>query len=83
MKDSSSNIKKWTALVRKIWDDPTLKEVVLADPHKFLSDNGFETKKSQTIEIHENTPNTLHLILPEKPSRDIPDETLNHIVAGY
>lgn len=83
MKDSSSNIKKWTALVRKIWDDPALKEVVLSDPHKFLSDNGFETQKSQTIEIHENTPNTLHLILPEKPSRDIPDETLNHIVAGY
>ena len=83
MKDSSSNIKKWTALVRKIWDDPSLKQAVLADPHKFLSDNGFEISKSQAIEIHENTPNTLHLILPGKPSRDIPDETLIHIVAGY
>jgi len=83
MKDSSSNIKKWTALVRRIWDDPSLKEAVLADPHKFLSDNGFEINESQTVEIHENTPNTFHLILPEKPSRDIPDEILSHIVAGY
>ncbi len=83
MKNSSSNVKQWTALVRKIWDDPGVKDLVLADPHKFLSDNGFEIHESQAIEVHENTPNTLHLILPEKPSRDIPDEILNHIVAGY
>ena len=83
MKDDSPNIKKWTALVRKIWDDPSLKKAILADPHKFLINNGFEISESQTVKIHENTISSLHLILPEKPSRDISDETLSHIVAGY
>lgn len=70
-------------MVRKVWDNPNLKEAVLANPRKFLISNGFEIKESQAIEVHENTPSTLHLILPEKPSREISDETLSHIVAGY
>ena len=82
MNDSSFNTQKWIALVRKSWDDPSLKEAALADPKGFLISHGFEGLETQTVEIHENTENTLHLTLPEKPSRDISDELLSHIVAG-
>lgn len=82
MKDQYANVNKWALIVRKIWDDPDLKKELLADPRKFLTEKGLEFPESQTIEIHENTEQTLHLILPEKPPREIPDEILSHIVAG-
>ena len=82
MRNNQALIIQWTTLVRKIWDNPELKKALFDNPRKFLTDNGFEIDNSQTIEIHENTPDTLHLILPEKPPREIPDEILSHIVAG-
>jgi len=77
MKDHDSLGKKWASIVRRIWDDPNLK-----DPRAFLEANEVEIPKSQIVEIHENKEGTLHLIFPEKPPRDIPDEILSHIVAG-
>ena len=82
MKDHDSLGKKWASIVRRIWDDPNLKEELLKDPRAFLEANEVVIPKSQTVEIHENKEGTLHLILPEKPPRDIPDEILSYIVAG-
>ena len=82
MEDQTKWVKKWTDLVRKIWDDPSLKDELLSDPHKFLTQNGLEIPSSQAVEIHENSPDRLHLVLPEKPKRELSDEILSHIVAG-
>lgn len=82
MDDPAKTAKLWAALIRKIWDNPALKEELKRDPHKFLKESGLELSLSQAIEIHENTPQTLHLILPEKPKRELSDEILAHIVAG-
>jgi hypothetical protein len=82
MDDPVKTAKLWGTLIRKIWDDPALKDQLKSDPHHFLKDNGLTIPKSQFIEIHENTPETLHLILPEKPKRALSDEILSHIVAG-
>lgn len=82
MEDQTQWVKKWTDLVRKIWDDPSLKEALLSDPRKFLTQSGLEIPSSQTVEIHENGPERLHLVLPEKLKRELSDEILSHIVAG-
>ncbi len=82
MEDPAKTVKNWSTLIRKIWDNPALKDQLLADPHKFLKENGFNTTDTQAIEIHENSPKTLHLIIPEKPKRELSDEILSHIVAG-
>ena len=82
MDDPSKTAKLWGTLIRRIWDNPTLKDQLKSDPRKFLKDNGLEIPESQIIEIHENTPETLHLIIPEKPKRALTDEILAHIVAG-
>lgn len=75
--------KKWSSIIRKLWDNPSLKETFLADPHKFLKENGFEIPETQTLEIHENTDAKLHLVIPQKPSKELSDELLSHIVAGF
>lgn len=82
MDDPSKTAKLWGTLIRRIWDNPALKDQLKSDPRKFLKDNDLEIPESQIIEIHENTPETLHLIIPEKPKRALTDEILAHIVAG-
>lgn len=82
MDDPAKTAKLWGTLIRKIWDDPALKDQLKRNPHKFLKDNGLTISESQAIEIHENTPEKLHLILPERPKRGLSDEILSHIVAG-
>ncbi|MCP5505971.1 MAG: NHLP leader peptide family natural product precursor [Chlamydiales bacterium] len=82
MDDPAKTAKLWGTLIRRIWDNPALKEELKRDPHKFLKESGLELSTSQAIEIHENTPQTLHLILPEKPKRELSDEILAHIITG-
>lgn len=82
MEDPAKTVRLWSTLIRKIWDNPSLKDQLKADPHSFLKENGLTIHKTQSIEIHENSPETLHLILPEKPKRELSDEILSHIVAG-
>lgn len=82
MESDLSQAKKWAMLIRKIWDDPSIKEALLSDPHKFLKESGFEVKETQTLEIHENTDSKFHLVIPQKPPKELSDEVLSHIVAG-
>lgn len=82
MEDPTKTIKIWTHLVRKIWDDPSLKDQIQSNPHKFFKENGLNIPESQVIEIHENSSKTLHLVIPEKPNKELTDEVLFHIVAG-
>ncbi len=83
MKTDLSQAKKWATIIRKLWDDPSLKEALLADPHKFLNENGFDISTTQTLEIHENTETKIHLVIPQKPPKELSDEILSHIVAGF
>lgn len=82
MENLGKTAKIWTLLIRKMWDDPSLKDQIKADPHKFFKENGLDLPESQIIEIHENNPKTIHLVIPEKPSKELSDEILSHIVAG-
>jgi len=83
MTKEETQAKKWSSLIRKIWDDPSLKEALLANPRQFLISKGFQFPESQAIEVHENTPECHHLVLPEKPPKELSDEVLSHIVAGF
>lgn len=83
MKTDLNQAKKWATIIRKLWDDPSLKEALLADPHKFLNENGFDISTTKTLEIHENTETKIHLVIPQKPPKELSDEILSHIVAGF
>ena len=83
METELTQAKKWAAIVRKVWDDPTLKKPLLENPHKFLKENGMELPSSHTLEVHENTESHLHLVIPQKPPKELSDEILSHIVAGF
>lgn len=82
-KEISSQIKNWNKIIRKIWDDPTKKEQLLQNPQKTLRENGINISDSTEIHIHENSESERHFVLPQKPSKELSDEFLSHIVAGF
>lgn len=82
-KEIQTRIKNWSKIIRKIWDDPTQKEALLQDPRAVLKENGIEIPENIQIHLHENTENSLHFVLPQKPTKELSDEFLSHIVAGF
>jgi len=82
-KEISPQIKNWNKIIRKIWDDPSLKESLLQNPHAVLKENGIDLPENMEINIHENSENCMHFVIPKKPSKELSDEFLSHIVAGF
>lgn len=82
-KDTSSRIKNWNKIIRKIWDDPTQKDALLQNPRSVLKQHGIDIAENIAIHIHENAENAVHFVLPQKPSKELSDDFLSHIVAGF
>ena len=82
-KDASSAIKNWNKIIRKIWDDPTQKQALLENPRTVLKENGIDIPEKIALHIHENSEEALHFVIPKKPSKELSDDFLSHIVAGY
>ncbi|ATB27522.1 NHLP leader peptide family RiPP precursor [Melittangium boletus] len=56
------------ALIRKAWDDESFKNALLRDPRAVVEKElGVKLPEEIEIFVHEQTPHTIHLILPQKP----------------
>jgi hypothetical protein len=57
-----------SSLIKRAWDDPEFKRQLLAEPKRTIErELGITLPAEIRIFIHEQTPTTLHLILPIKP----------------
>jgi len=74
--------KAWARIVAKAWSDPEFKERLLEDPSSVLESHGIEIPAGTHLEISENTSDTFHLTLPEKPSGELSVKQLEKIAAG-
>jgi len=74
--------KAWAKIVAKAWSDPEFKERLLEDPNGVLESHGIEIPAGTHLEISENTSDTFHLTLPEKPSGELSEENLQKVAAG-
>lgn len=63
--------KAYGTLVAKAWEDASFKAELLADPMKALKDNGIEVPEGIKVRMVENTPDTVHFILPLQPSDEL------------
>jgi len=82
MKTDLKQARIWAQIIRKIWDDPSIKTELMDDPRSFLEEYGLDLSVHQALHILENTDTHLHLVIPQKPPKEISDEILSHIVAG-
>lgn len=62
--DDRAKIAKLTA---KAWTEPDFKAKLLADPARYMREEGITIPPGITIEMHENTATVQHVVLPQKP----------------
>ena len=59
------------SLITRAWEDPAFKQQLLDDPRGCIErELGVQLPPGIQIFIHEQTPTTLHLILPMKPETE-------------
>ena len=61
-------------VVARAWSDAACKAELLADPVSALAKMGLSPPAGVTLEVHENTPETMHLVLPAVPPEYAIDE---------
>jgi hypothetical protein len=70
--------KAYSKLVAKAWSDDDFKARLLANPSEVLKENKISVPEHIEVKFVETTENTVHLILPPKPS----DELTAHMIYG-
>ena len=70
-------------LIAKAWKDETFKQALISDP-KATIENELGTKFADglDVQVHEQTENTVHLVLPPKPKEGELSDSESEAVAG-
>ena len=68
--------KAYGELVRRPWSDEEFKKRLLVDPRAVLSENGIEVPEGVDVRVVENTPQTVHFILPRPIGDELSEEEL-------
>jgi len=82
---SPENQKKWAKVIAKAWSDPAFKAKLLKNPEAVLVEQGLtfpHLPRGTHIEMHENTPALIHLILPLKPNQALSEEEMRKVAGG-
>src|SRR2546430_2161680 len=79
--------RQWGRLVARAWSDETFKQRLVADPKAVLAETGLAVPANLTLEVHEETPTHLHLVLPPPPASRTTDKLseaeLDQVAGGY
>lgn len=73
---------KWSEIVMKAWQDPSFKKKLMANPEAVLKEYGIKVPADCAIKIVENSPKTLYLTIPTKPTGELSEEQLQKIAGG-
>jgi hypothetical protein len=73
--------KKWSKVIAKAWIDEDFKQKLLKNPQMALKEAGLSIP-GMTFEVHENSEKKTHLILPQKPTKELSEEQLKVVSGG-
>jgi hypothetical protein len=77
-------MKNVTAMLAPLLQDPAFKAKLIADPKAAFAERGLKIPEGLTIEVHENTPNVFHLVLPKTAaSSALSDDELAAAAGGW
>jgi hypothetical protein len=74
--------KQYQQLIAKCWADEAFKQRLLADPAGMLKAAGIEVPASVRVQVVENTPQEVTLVIPVRPT-DLSDEALDGATGGW
>ena len=81
--DSTGQQQEMERIAAKAWLDDAFKAKLLTDANTALAEEGIEVPAGITIKVIENTPSTLHFVLPAKPrDGELSEEQLADSTAG-
>lgn len=73
-------------MIERAWQNESLRREMLSNPREVIArELGITIPPGVNIEVHEESANTLHFVLPAKPdsvSDDLSDEELQMVAAG-
>ena len=69
-------------VVAKAWSDEGFKSKLLTNPGAALAEAGIDVPAGVTVNVVENTSNTMHLVLPQRPEGELSDEVLDKVAGG-
>ena len=70
--------------IARAWTEPEFKKKLVGDPHSALAEHGIDVPEGVTVNIVENTDDTVHLVLPVRPAEaaDVSMDDLERIAGG-
>lgn len=70
-------------VISRAWQDPAFKQKLLSDPHSALAEEGIQVPAGTNVQVHENTANTTHLVLPQAPAGGVTPAAANSASAVW
>ena len=75
--------EKLQELFARCWKDESFKDRFLAEPAKVLDENGFEVPEDVKVNVIENKPGELNIVLPINPQTfELSDDDLDQVAGG-
>ena len=74
--------QKINEILTKSWTDTDFKHKLFADTTATLKAEGIEIPEGHTINVYENTGNSLHFVLPPNPNGELSDLELEAVAGG-
>lgn len=69
-------------IVVRAWRDSAFKARLIANPRAVVKEAGMTVPDGETLEVVEDSDSHAHLVLPAKPSAELPDEALDATSGG-
>jgi hypothetical protein len=79
--DQEQQSKKIGEILAKCGVDDSFKQRLLTDTRATLETEGILLPEGLSVQIHENTPEVWHVILPNRP-KDLTDDDLDAVAGG-
>jgi hypothetical protein len=75
---------KLAELFAACWKDEALKARFMSDPKAVLAEHGIAVPNRMSVNVVENTDNTVHITMPKAPAGDgeLSDEELANVAGG-
>ncbi len=70
-------------IIAKAWADDAFKAALIANPNATLAAEGIAVPGGLTLKVLEDTPGTMHVILPQPPAAALSDEAIGSVAGGF
>ena len=80
--NTRDSMERLATFITEVSADEAQKKNLVSDPRAYFAEQGVFVPEDLEVEVHQNTPETFHLIFPPDPNELLQDESLTAIAGG-